>query len=445
MKQKKLLFFIGLILILRIVISIFFSGVLYPNTNNLIESMLIDLSPYLVFLNGFLIYFLVIAKLEKIVSKYANGFIGLCLVIPLLLDMIIVLLYNKNLIISSYDENLAISIPMYLPSLILSIHNAFNWLNKKSFLGYNAKIFTITVIMVIAAIMIILCLIYLFYLMYKILISKKKLDDFKEKIFIIICTYFLVVINIATINLYLLYFDKNSFNDFILSNNAIEAILDSFYFTFKNFIAIGGNEANSVIAKIIVICTTCINIYFFMIFTPMLLSKNVVSIISNIENGYMVTNCKFNDSKTEMFFMKKTWNEQYKKALFIGINPNFTNGIIEDNGIINILNFLASKDFGTLSVLNLFSIIDIKNTKNKDNYAINFNDYLDVFSDVDLIIIGWGNDNRKYKKQKQSAEKILKMYSEKVYTFVNNKKHVFSNNITGGVILKKYEFVYEII
>lgn len=182
-----------------------------------------------------------------------------------------------------------------------------------------------------------------------------------------------------------------------------------------------------------------------MIFTPMLLSKNVVSIISNIENGYMVTNCKFNDSKTEMFFMKKTWNEQYKKALFIGINPNFTNGIIEDNGIINILNFLASKDFGTLSVLNLFSIIDIKNTKNKDNYAINFNDYLDVFSDVDLIIIGWGNDNRKYKKQKQSAEKILKMYSEKVYTFVNNKKHVFSNNITGGVILKKYEFVYEII
>ena len=79
--------------------------------------------------------------------------------------------------------------------------------------------------------------------MYKLIKSSKKIDGYKEKIFITICTYLLVTINIATVNLYLLYFDKNAFTNFTLSNNAIEALLDTFYFTFKNFIAIGGNKA----------------------------------------------------------------------------------------------------------------------------------------------------------------------------------------------------------
>ena len=443
MKNSKILLIISLILFIRVLISIFISDILYSNTNNLIEAMLLDLSPYLIFGAGLLIYEFIIRKYDNIVSKHTNKSIAPILIIPILFIMIIFILYNKTFIIDSYNEDLAMTIPVYLPSLVKELDNAFNWLKGQTFLGYNAHAFATTAFIVIASIFMIGCLIYLFDLMYKIVKSSKKISNYGEKIFIIICTFLLVAINIATINLYLLYFDKNSFSDFVLSSNALEALLDSFYFTIKNFIAIGGNKANSPLAKIIVICTTCINIYYFIIFIPMLLSKVEINITSNIEKGQMVTTCEFNDDKTERYFMNKTWDELKKRAVLIGINPGYANGIKGDNTLTNVINYLVDKGYGSLSILNLFSNVDFK--KNKLSCATNFNNYKEILEKADLIIISWGTDKRKYSIQKKEAESILKLYSEKIFTFVNQSKQaVHQKRITNATTLDRYSFIYSL-
>ena len=443
MKDRKILIVISAIFFIRILMSIFISDVLYPNTNNLIEAMLLDLSPFLIMGMGLLIYELIIRKYDIIVSKYTDEPILPTLVIPIFFIMIIFMLYNKNLILDSYDDNLAINVFLYLPSWVKGLDNVFNWLKDKTFLGYNAYIFATTSFIVIAAIIMILSLMYLFYLMYKIVKSPKKISSYSEKIFIIICTYLLVTINITTINLYLLYFDKNAFSDFTLSSNSFEALLDSVYFTIKNFIAIGGNEANSSLAKIIVICTTCINIYFFIIFVQMLLSKTEIKIISNVEEGQMITTCKFNYDRSERYFMNKIWNESNRRAVFIGINPSYANGIKGDNTTTNVINYLVDNGYGSLSVLNLFYIVDVTTKLNNSSYATDFNDYKEILEKSHVIIIGWGTDKKKYIPQKKKAESVLRMYSEKVYTFSDkNKQAVHPRKITDTTTLAKYRFIY---
>ncbi len=444
MKDKKVFLVINFILMGRILISILLSDMLYPKTNNLIESMLIDLSPYLILGFGFLFYKIIIVKYEEIVFKYTSKPISFIIIFPVIFIMIITLLYNKELIINEYNEFLAGSIPFYLPSLVKGIDDSFNWLNGKTFLGYNASVFFTTLFILSVAVIMIICLIYLFYLMYKIIKSSKKANNYKEKIFITICTYLLLVFCISTINLYILYFDKNAFVDFTLSNNSIGAILDSFYFTIKNFIAIGGNEANSSLAKIIVICTTVINIYYFIIFVPMLLSKNEISIVSNSINGQMITNCKFNNDHTERYQMEKMWNEEGKKAVFIGINPSYANGMKEDKTTMNVINYLVDYDYGSIIILNLFTIINVETKLNNEQNATNLEEYKDIFEKTDLIIIGWGCQKNIYIKQKEEAEKILKVYSEKVYTFIDdkNRQAIHPSKISKKIELVKYDFKY---
>lgn len=444
MNKEKALWTIKFILMGRVLLSVLFSDILYPNTHNIIEAMAIDLSPYLIFGMGILIYELVIRKYERIVKKYTYGSILPVLIIPLVFMFIIFTLYNKDLIIDLYDEDLAMSTPLYFPSLVMGLNDMFEWLNGKTFLGYNAKVFVTSFFILIVAIIMIGCLIYLFYLMYKLIKSPKKMDGYKEKIFITICTYLLVTINIATVNLYLLYFDKNAFTDFTLSNNAIEALLDTFYFTFKNFIAIGGNEAKSALAKIIVICTTCINIYFFIIFVPMLLSKKETSILSNDEEGQMITKCQFNISKTQRYLMDKIWNEDGKKAVFIGINPSYANGIKGDKTTMTVINYLIDDGFGSLTVLNLFSIIDVDTKSNNEKYATDFEQHREIFENADLILIGWGCQKKKYSDQKEVAENILKEFSEKVYTFVDekNRQCIHPSKMSKSSKIEQYNFIY---
>ena len=109
---------------------------------------------------GILIYELVIKKYERIVKKYTYGSILPVLIIPLVFMFIIFTLYNKDLIIDLYDEDLAMSTPLYFPSLVMGLNDMFEWLNGKTFLGYNAKILVISFFILIVAIIMIGCLIY---------------------------------------------------------------------------------------------------------------------------------------------------------------------------------------------------------------------------------------------------------------------------------------------
>ena len=175
----------------------------------------------------------------------------------------------------------------------------------------------------------------------------------------------------------------------------------------------------------------------------MLLSKAEINITSNIEKGQMVTTCEFNDDKTKRYFMNKTWDELKKRAVFIGISPGYANGIKGDNTLTNVINYLVDKGYGSLSILNLFSIVDFKT--NKLSCATNFNNYKEILENADLIIIGWGTDKRKYSNQKKEAESILKLYSEKVFTFVaQNKQAVHQKRITNTTTLDKYCFIYSL-
>ena len=175
----------------------------------------------------------------------------------------------------------------------------------------------------------------------------------------------------------------------------------------------------------------------------MLLSKKETSILSNDEEGLMITKCQFNSSKSQRYLMDKIWNEDGKKAVFIGINPSYANGIKGDKTTMTVINYLIDDGFGSLTVLNLFSIIDVDTKSNNKKYATNFEHHREIFENADLILIGWGCETKKYSDQKEVAENILKEFSEKVYTFVDekNRQGIHPSKMAKSSKLEQYNFM----
>lgn len=142
--------------------------------------------------------------------------------------------------------------------------------------------------------------------------------------------------------------------------------------------------------------------------------------------------------------MDKIWNEDGKKAVFIGINPSYANGIKCDKTTMTVINYLIDDGFGSLTVLNLFSIIDVDTKSNSDKYSTDFEQYKEKLENADLILIGWGYEKKKYLNQKKEAENILRDFSEKVYTFVDekNRQCIHPCKMSKSSKIEQYNFIY---
>lgn len=143
----------------------------------------------------------------------------------------------------------------------------------------------------------------------------------------------------------------------------------------------------------------------------------VQEIVKTIESKVILS-----DDGLYRYSLMRTWDKNKKKAAVIMLNPSKANVLKSDKTVMNVTNFLIDHDYGSLTIVNLFSYIATDSKKlterNLDNEAPN-DDYIrDVCSKADVIIVAWTKD-RKHVTRKREVEIILKEHEYKLKCFID--------------------------
>lgn len=136
------------------------------------------------------------------------------------------------------------------------------------------------------------------------------------------------------------------------------------------------------------------------------------------------TKAIYSDDKRYRYSLTKTWDENKRKAIFIGINPSDATEVIMDKTVMNLMNHLIVLQYGEVEVLNLFAYRSKKQEElvlpDIEQNAINIEYIKNSINTADLIIVGWGRtaeSKPKYRDTISDVKKILKPCKKKVKCF----------------------------
>ena len=114
------------------------------------------------------------------------------------------------------------------------------------------------------------------------------------------------------------------------------------------------------------------------------------------------------------------------------INPSSAGEISIDFTTMYVVNNLVNLDYGSVEILNIFSMINIQLNSELNNTQVtdtnNDNQIVSSASKVNDIIIAWGKSGSMYKKIKERQKQVMKLlepFKEKILTIVD------SNGISG--------------
>ena len=65
----------------------------------------------------------------------------------------------------------------------------------------------------------------------------------------------------------------------------------------------------------------------------------------------------FSDDLQHRYLLSQTWDRDKKSAAIIMINPSFADELKIDTSVMKIRNFLVENEYGSMSIVNLFSYI----------------------------------------------------------------------------------------
>ena len=150
-----------------------------------------------------------------------------------------------------------------------------------------------------------------------------------------------------------------------------------------------------------------------------------------VNEAIVITEAVFSDDERYRFRLTKTWDENKRNAVFIGINPSDATELVMDKTVMNLMNHLIELHYGEVEILNLFAY-RAKNQKNlvisdKEQNSINMKCIDKYLNKADLIIVGWGRNAEskpKYRETISDVKVLLKPYKEKVKCFKDRKGNI---------------------
>lgn len=162
------------------------------------------------------------------------------------------------------------------------------------------------------------------------------------------------------------------------------------------------------------------------------------------ENATIKSSVTLSDNKEYRYNLSRIWDESKSKATVIMLNPSTADMLKTDRTVMNLTNFLVDKDFGSLTVVNLFAFRatdpdDLKNKKG-DFEILNDRFLKKALESADVIIIAWTRGN--YKVRKREVEQMLYGYEDRTKCFLDNKgsKPRHPRDLGRGWSLVDYEF-----
>lgn len=147
--------------------------------------------------------------------------------------------------------------------------------------------------------------------------------------------------------------------------------------------------------------------------------------MSTLKNTSITMTTSMVSSKDNKFryILKKEWNAKKKSALVISLSAGKANEVFCDYTTMFIINALNELDYGSVSIMNVFSHISDKHVTDAENLKqIKQNIHKD---EIDSIIIAWGRGcetaNKKVKEEIMKIEEILNEVAEKCLVIADKK------------------------
>lgn len=148
------------------------------------------------------------------------------------------------------------------------------------------------------------------------------------------------------------------------------------------------------------------------------------------ENNTMVTKVVFSEDRSHRYLLTKEWNVSLPNAVVIMLQAGKSNALIQDVTTCNIINCVAQLegDYGSVSIVNLFSRIDLEldTDVDIDDFTDEENDkqIQQVADEAKLIVLAYGKAQETSLCVKQRVKEVLTLlgeYKDKMYLIGDSK------------------------
>ena len=155
----------------------------------------------------------------------------------------------------------------------------------------------------------------------------------------------------------------------------------------------------------------------------------------------------FSDDRTHRLLLRKEWDKTKPTAMVIMINPNSADTLNYDLTTMLVINNLNQLGYGTVNIVNLYSIITTKLTL----LRVSDDELLDEENDTviqqyaeksDIIVIAWGsigNYSQRIRDRQDELLEALAPYAEKLYQIDEKGYHPLTPIVRSQWNLQKYD------
>lgn len=160
------------------------------------------------------------------------------------------------------------------------------------------------------------------------------------------------------------------------------------------------------------------------------------------------TEAIFSDDAKHRFLHHMEWDQNQKSVMIFLKNPYISDIKKLDESTVQIINHFNDLGFGSVYIVNLFSIITPRIRfwhKTLDDLIKPENDICisQLVCKVDTIVLAWGKDADKYKQVRIRQEKIINLldpYKDRLYIISDAYGHTFLHPLSQ---FAKYEWKLE--
>ena len=133
----------------------------------------------------------------------------------------------------------------------------------------------------------------------------------------------------------------------------------------------------------------------------------------------------YDDNETRRYSLHLEWQKDLKKACVIMLKAGKTNGVFFDRTTNFVLENLASLDFGSVDILNLFSALN-GGFDDADNDNLKAIESACKSADVVIFAVGTGHKmNKKVITRQKEVIAILKNHSDKLLCIADDEGQKF--------------------
>jgi hypothetical protein len=160
-----------------------------------------------------------------------------------------------------------------------------------------------------------------------------------------------------------------------------------------------------------------------------------------VEKTVLRTEAHFSEDRKHRYLLRKEWDKAKPRACVLMINPSDADGIVIDMTTQLVVNNLSKLDYGSVDILNLYSMIGRLSTRSETEEAKieNLKAIMQSVDKATQIILAYGAIGKSNKTVKARIDDLLsslEAYKDKVYYLTDIGGEILYHPLVPSVRLK---------